>query len=103
MRELSEVARGATPPPHLETWAPRWRARLEDPDAAANAMEEINPIYVPRNHLVEDALAHATAGDLAPFQALLAVVQQPFTERADLMRYAEPAPASDTYVTDCGT
>ncbi len=62
-----------------------------------------NPIYIPRNHLVEAALTAATAGDLGPFQQLLAVVQDPFTERPGLEAYAEPGPGSAPYVTFCGT
>ena len=29
-------------------------------------MDRVNPVYIPRNHLVEEALAAATAGDLDP-------------------------------------
>ena len=36
-------------------------------------MDRVNPVYIPRNHLVEEALAAATAGDLEPFQRLLDV------------------------------
>ena len=103
MRGLSAIARGAAAPPHLATWAPRWLQRLDDANAAADAMDHRNPIYIPRNHLVEDALAHATAGDLAPLHELLTVVQQPFSARPGLERYAEPAPAGDHFVTYCGT
>ena len=72
------------------------------PDAAA--MDRVNPIYIPRNHLVEEALDAATAGDLAPFSRLLDAVTQPFDERPGFERYAEPAPDSfGRYRTYCGT
>jgi uncharacterized protein YdiU (UPF0061 family) len=61
------------------------------------------PKYIPRNHLVEEALTAATAGDMAPFEALLDVVRDPFTERPGLERYAQPDPAAARYVTYCGT
>jgi uncharacterized protein YdiU (UPF0061 family) len=61
------------------------------------------PKYIPRNHLVEEALTAATAGDMAPFEALLDVVRDPFTERPGLERYAQPDPAVARYVTYCGT
>jgi len=65
----------------------------------------VNPLYIPRNHLVEEALTAATdAGDFAPFEALLGVVTAPFTARPGLDRYALPAPGSfGDYVTYCGT
>jgi uncharacterized protein YdiU (UPF0061 family) len=81
-------------------WMARWRAL--DPDA--ELMDRINPIYIPRNHLVEEALTAATAGDLGPLQPLLDAVTAPYDERPDLDRYASPAPEEfGTYRTFCGT
>jgi uncharacterized protein YdiU (UPF0061 family) len=70
----------------------------------ADAMDRVNPLYVPRNHQVEAALTAATAGDLAPFERLLDVLARPFDERRGLAAYAEPAPAGGgVYQTFCGT
>jgi serine/tyrosine/threonine adenylyltransferase len=81
-------------------WISRWRAL--DPDAGS--MDQTNPIYIPRNHLVEEALAAATAGDLGPLQPLLDAVTAPYDERPGLDRYASPAPEDFcTYRTFCGT
>lgn len=92
----------------FDAWAERWLARADVQDsrtgAAAAAMDRVNPIYIARNHLVEDALAAATAGDLAPFERLLDVVSQPFDERPGLETYAATAPANfGPYRTFCGT
>ena len=54
-------------------------------------MDRVNPVYIPRNHLVEEALAAATDGDLEPLERLLDAVTQPFDERPGLERYAAPA------------
>ncbi len=78
-------------PAGLDAWLPRWRARLA-PDAARQ-MNRVNPIYIPRNHMVEDALVRAPA-DMAAFDTLLAVITDPFTEKPGLEGYALPAPAS---------
>ncbi|MFZ9628049.1 MAG: protein adenylyltransferase SelO [Ilumatobacteraceae bacterium] len=90
------------------SWATRWRLVVDTvtapPHDIAASMDAVNPVYVPRNHLVEDALAAATTGDLLPLESLLDVVRHPFTERDGLERYAEPAPTgSGRYVTFCGT
>ena len=83
----------------MQAWLPRWRARL-GPDAAA-ALLAANPAVIPRNHQVEAALEAATAGDMAPFDALLAAVTQPFAEAE---AYMLPAPTGfGPYVTFCGT
>jgi uncharacterized protein YdiU (UPF0061 family) len=67
-------------------------------------MDRVNPVYIPRNHLVEAALTAATDGDLAPFERLVEVVTHPFDERPGLDEYARPAPPDDgQYRTFCGT
>jgi uncharacterized protein YdiU (UPF0061 family) len=69
-------------------------------------MRRVNPIVIPRNHLVEEALAAASEqGDLGPLHHMLAALREPFEEKAEFARYAEPAPAPVTacYRTFCGT
>ena len=115
-RSLSASARGddapvrglLTEPAAFEAWATRWRTRLESDGRAADdvaaAMDRTNPLYIPRNHLVEDALTAATAGDLAPYERLVEVVTDPFQERPDRAAYAQPAPPdAGRYRTFCGT
>jgi len=116
-RALSSVVRGDSTPlldqlrdrTALDPWLARYAARLDAEQGAregvAAEMDRVNPIYIPRNHLVEEALAAATDGDLAPVQALVDVLTLPFDERPGLDRYALPAPAAfgDTYQTFCGT
>jgi uncharacterized protein YdiU (UPF0061 family) len=108
-RLLARSARGDREPargvfldlPAFDDWAQRWLALDPDP----GAMDRVNPVYVPRNHLVEEALAAATEeGDLAAFTRLLEAVTRPFEERRGFERYAEPAPADfGDYQTFCGT
>ena len=66
---------------------------------------EANPLYIPRNQLVEEALTAATAGDLEPFERLLEAVTRPFDERPGLERYAQPAGPDfgGAFRTFCGT
>jgi len=83
-----------------DAWAERWRGLGPD----ADLMDLVNPVYLPRNHLVEEALAAGTAGDLGPLERLLAAVTAPFDERPGLERYAAPAPPDfGAYRTFCGT
>ena len=92
----------------FDAWADRWSAMraadVRPSDEVAVAMDLVNPVYIPRNHLVEAALFSATIGDLAPFERLLAVVSDPFVERAGFEEYALPAPVDEApYRTFCGT
>ena len=107
-RHLGHAARGDTEPARglfvdlaaFDGWLARWRALGPD----ADAMDRVNPIYIPRNHLVEEALSAATDGDLAPFEHLVAAVAAPYDERPGLERYADAAPRDfGDYRTFCGT
>jgi uncharacterized protein YdiU (UPF0061 family) len=108
-RALGAAARGDAEPARrlvldlaaFDAWTEIWRGLGPDPDV----MDRANPVYIPRNHLVEEALEAATGGDLDPFQQLLDAVTRPFDVRPGLERYAAPAPADfgGTYRTFCGT
>jgi protein adenylyltransferase len=93
----------------LDAWISRWQARLAaedgDPVSVAAGMDEVNPLYIPRNHLVDEALDSATAGDLGPFEELLGAVAWPFDERPGLERFTEPAGEAfnQGFKTYCGT
>ena len=74
-----------------------------DPERAAR-LRAVNPVYVPRNHVVEEVLAAATAGDLAPFERLVGALREPFTEHPGLEDLARTAPEDcPPHVTFCGT
>jgi uncharacterized protein YdiU (UPF0061 family) len=107
-RTLGVAARGKTEPVRglfadpagFDKWAKSWLAL--DPDAAS--MDRVNPVYIPRNHLVEEALSSAVGGDLGPFERLVEAVSAPYRERPGLERYAAAAPESfGPYRTFCGT
>ena len=107
-RALTTAARGDREPIRglfldlaaIDEWLDRWQALEPDPRVMAGA----NPAYIPRNHLVEEALDAATAGDLDPVRRLVEVVQDPFVERRGLERFAAPAPEDfGRYTTYCGT
>lgn len=117
MRRLSSVVRGDDAPllslfdepAVLDEWLTRWRERLSREDIAAEdraaAMDSVNPVYIPRNHLVEAALdAAVSSDDLGPFTVLLDVVRAPFGERPDFDDYARPGGTDAApYQTFCGT
>ena len=108
-RALGRAARGDAEPARglvldlaaFDAWAERWRATGPD----ADAMDRVNPVYLPRNHLVEAALTAATGGDLGPLERLLEAVRSPYDERPGLADHAAPGPADfgAAYQTFCGT
>ena len=75
-----------------------------DAAARAAAMERVNPLYIPRNHLIEAALQKAEAGDLSDWQTLLEVVRIPFTPQAGREAFAMAGDKfGPAYRTFCGT
>ena len=95
-------------PDAFDAWAEAWRARLDaepmDPAERVTAMRCKNPAFIPRNHLVEQALEAAMEGDFEPFNTMLETLRRPFEEQPGFADYAEPPPAGGApYVTYCGT
>ena len=102
----------------LPAWLARWRERCAREDegasmsvqaqgaARADRMRRVNPLVIPRNHRVEEALSAASDDeDLGPFARLLEALKRPYDEFGANAPYAEPAPADVTagYRTFCGT
>jgi uncharacterized protein YdiU (UPF0061 family) len=90
-------------------WAARWKERLaaeeSTPAERRKTMERANPVFIPRNHRVEEALLAATSrGDYRPFDALSDVLAHPYDAHPDYA-YLEEPPGSEwsDYRTFCGT
>ncbi|MBC9245912.1 YdiU family protein [Paracoccus sp. 11-3] len=87
-------------PSKFDEWATEWRN--ENPDAAL--MTHANPVRIPRNHRIEEIIASAVAGDLAPFNRLFEAVTHPREQRAEWDDLANaPEPAQVVRQTFCGT
>ncbi|MFP4080890.1 MAG: protein adenylyltransferase SelO [Ectothiorhodospira sp.] len=103
-----------TPPPGLRRpeafneWLTRWRERLghepASPADRSRAMARVNPVRIPRNHRVEQALEAAHSGEMAPFLALLEAVTHPFEARPEWAAFdTPPGPGERVTRTFCGT
>ena len=116
-RRLSDAIRGEKAavrkqfnnPTKYDLWESEWLSRLkQEPasfEACAAKMDKVNPIYIPRNHKVEEALSMAVENrNLSAFENLLSVVTAPFVEVAGRESFTEPAPETSVpYQTFCGT
>ncbi|MEL6562297.1 MAG: YdiU family protein [Bacteroidota bacterium] len=86
------------------SWKQRWQAahsRKEDELESLKLMERHNPVVIPRNHLVENALDSAVNGDYSTFDALLKDMQSPYGNRPEMQLV--PAGFDQRYQTFCGT
>src|SRR6478752_953249 len=98
-----------TDPSSFDDWAARWRHRLADEGGEANerrtAMRAANPAFIPRNHLVEEAISAAVNdGYFAPFESLMTVLSMPYEDQPAFSCYVDPPrPDQVVHQTFCGT
>ncbi len=107
-RDLSSMAEPVGAPyqdADFRTWYARWQERLGDQKNEAVAlMRTVNPVVIPRNHRVEEALAAAEErDDLSVLHRLLDVLATPYDERPEHAQYREPPTDESGYRTFCGT
>jgi serine/tyrosine/threonine adenylyltransferase len=91
-----------------DEWAVKWRARLAEEGGDGNErrslMRASNPRFIPRNHLVEEAIAAGVRGDFGPFETLIAVLSAPYDDQPRFAHYADPPrPEQVVHQTFCGT
>ena len=91
-----------------QQWIADWRVAVggngEPTPPRIEQMRRVNPIFIPRNHRVEEAIVGALDGDFACFERLNRVLARPFEEQpeaADLERAAAPSEVVER--TFCGT
>ena len=89
-------------------WKKKWEGRLKlnnnSQEKYLKLMHSVNPIIIPRNHRVEEALNAANNGDLEIMNRLFAVLKKPYENQNSIIDFQSPAPSSDkAYQTFCGT
>jgi len=114
-RRLAELTGGTSGveslfdfPNYFDDWLERWRERCDretvDAQTRGRQMAAANPVFVPRNHLVEAAIASAYDGDFAPFHRLLERLERPYEYAGDDADLATPPrPEQVVQQTFCGT
>jgi len=88
-------------------WKKRWQERLKtnnnSPKKYINLMRGVNPLVIPRNHIVEEALAKANDGNLKLINQLLNIVSKPYIEQENLINFQFASKSNKDYQTFCGT
>jgi uncharacterized protein YdiU (UPF0061 family) len=93
--------------PEVKEWVSQWKSALlkTASDNPVATLKAANPLIIPRNHKVEEALGAAQAGDLGPFQSLLEALKNPYSTEIKYSAFQSPAPGEFTaqFQTFCGT
>jgi uncharacterized protein YdiU (UPF0061 family) len=89
-------------------WTAKWKKRLEKNNTGKEKylelMRSVNPIFIPRNHKVEEALNDASENKLETLNQLLEVIKYPYKDNGMLMDYQRPmSNENGDYKTFCGT
>jgi len=88
-------------------WKKRWQDRLKDnnnnPEKYQKLMRSVNPLIIPRNHIVEDVLNEANNGNTKPLKKFLEILNKPYSDQKDLIDFQNPSISNEKYQTFCGT
>ena len=89
-------------------WKKRWEERLKLNDNAPkkylNLMRSVNPLVIPRNHKVEEALVAANNNDISLLIKLIEVLQKPYQIQKNIFDYQSTlAFRNQKYQIFCGT
>ena len=89
------------------TWKKRWKERLKKSDKSSinylRLMKKFNPIVIPRNNKVEEALRTAEENNIDPFNKLLKILKNPYVNQKEIKEYQIPSNTNENYQTFCGT
>jgi len=92
---------------NFQDWKKRWNERLKrnnnTPEKYLKLMKKINPLIIPRNHKVEEALDAAEKGDFNLVNKLIEVLKEPYSQQKNLLEYQTPSNFNESYQTFCGT
>lgn len=105
----SDISRIFELPGAFASWLEQWRLRLASDFGDANSrqagMYAVNPVFIPRNHLVQEVIEAAEVRqDFDPFHKLMDVLSRPCMFEVSDARYAmPPRPEQVVRQTFCGT
>jgi uncharacterized protein YdiU (UPF0061 family) len=88
-------------------WKKRWQDRLKQNKSSEKYLElmkSVNPMIIPRNHMVEEVLEAAINNDIKPIKSLVEALSTPYEKNGKVQKYKEPPSFSKIkYKTFCGT
>ena len=88
-------------------WRKRWEDRLLknniSPKNSIELMRNNNPLVIPRNHKVEEALEAAGQNNFEPVNKILKILRHPYKEQKEITEFQTPSLSNKKYQTFCGT
>jgi len=92
---------------NFQNWKKRWQERLKInksiQEKNMKLMKSVNPLVIPRNHKVEEALEISKKGDFEYVNQLIEVLKEPYSNQKNILEYQIPSNFNESYQTFCGT
>ena len=76
----------------FDVWCAKW-SKEADPVTQLSVMRAVNPVRIPRNHRVEEAIQNAYNGEYTPFHRLVDALASPYSDNAEYSEYEVPRAA----------
>jgi uncharacterized protein YdiU (UPF0061 family) len=87
----------------VNQWKKRSKMHNSSKEKQLKLMKENNPIVIPRNHKIEEALTSAGKGSLEEMNKLLKVLSDPYGNQKNISAFQKPSKDNKNYQTFCGT
>ena len=87
---------------NFNSWYLKWKKEI-NLNEISNKMDLNNPCYIPRNHLIENALSKAIEGDMSEINFMINLFENPYIQKNISRKYLMPSNSEEQYVTFCGT
>jgi uncharacterized protein YdiU (UPF0061 family) len=93
---------------NFNDWYKDWLKELDkykkSNEDISRKMDDVNPCYIPRNHIIERGLGIASEGDISQIKEINELLRSPHLEKNISKDYLSPSSDSDLpYITYCGT
>ena len=86
----------------FNNWYLKWKQEI-NLNEISDEMDLNNPCYIPRNHLIENALSKAIEGDMSEINFMINLFENPYIQKNISRKYLMPSNSEEQYVTFCGT
>ena len=88
-------------------WKKRWEERLlknnNTKKKSIELMRNNNPLIIPRNHKIEEALKAAEQNNFKPINKIIKILDKPYNDQEEILDYQSPSISKEKYQTFCGT
>ena len=92
---------------NFQKWKKNWKERLSINKNTSinfyNLMRKVNPLIIPRNHIIENSLKKADQNNFKPINQLIEILKKPYIKQKNTSNFQYPSFSKEKYQTFCGT